>query len=123
MNRNLARQRPRASLFEGALWMVGLTFVLFFLPLLNGFIGGVVGGYRVRGVRRALTAALLPTLFVSALLFGLFTLVGAPVVGLFAGIGAGVLVALVDVGIFLGAAIGGAFGKLEGPVEPRRLEA
>src|SRR5690606_7611842 len=41
--------KPRASIIEGALWMVGLSVLLFFVPLLNGFIGGLVGGYRVGG--------------------------------------------------------------------------
>lgn len=115
--------RSRASLAEGALWMVGISLVLFFLPLINGFVGGLVGGYRVRGVRRALTAALLPALVASLLLATFFTVFGLPVIGLFAGAGVALLVALADIGIFLGAALGGALGKLQGPIERKRLEA
>lgn len=116
--------KPRASIIEGALWMVGLSVLLFFVPLLNGFIGGLVGGYRVGGVGRAMAAAFMPAVFASILLWFLFSIVGLPVVGFFAGAGAALLVVLLDVGIFIGAAVGGALGRMEHQVPAhRRLEA
>ena len=98
----------RKSVFTGAAWMVGLTIALFFLPLVNGVIGGLVGGYKVGSVGRAMVAAILPAILVSASLWALFALFDVPVIGLVAGTAAAVLVLLSDLGIFLGAAIGGA---------------
>lgn len=100
----------RRSVVVGALWMIGLSIALFFLPLVNGFIGGLVGGYKVGTVGRALLAALLPAAFVALALWVLFAVFQAPVVGLLAGAAVGIWILLSDVGIFLGAALGGAIG-------------
>ncbi|WP_373044810.1 hypothetical protein [Vulgatibacter sp.] len=105
------RKRDRDNVVVGSLWMVGLTLVLFWLPLLNGLIGGLVGGYRVGSVGRALTAAILPAVVVALglwLLLAAFNLGGW---GLLAGLGAGLLIVVADLGIFLGAAVGGAWAQ------------
>jgi hypothetical protein len=101
----------RSSVFVGALWMVVLSLALFFLPLLNGLIAGVVGGYKVGGVGRALVAAILPSVFVGAGLWIIFALFEAPVWGMVAGFAVGLLILLSDLGLFIGAAIGGLMGK------------
>jgi hypothetical protein len=98
----------RSSVIAGSLWMVVISIALFFLPLLNGLIAGAVGGYKVGGVGRALLAAILPGAAVAGALWGIFALLDAPVWGLLAGAAIGVLVLLSDVGLFIGAAIGGA---------------
>lgn len=103
----------RTSLVEGALWMVGISLALFFLPAINGLIGGFVGGYKVGSVGRALAAAVLPAVFVAVGLWILLALLGLPFVGLFTGMAIAGLVVLADVGLFLGAAIGGAVRALE----------
>jgi hypothetical protein len=100
-----------ASLAEGTAWMVGITVALFFLPLLNGLIGGMVGGYKVGTVRRALTAAFLPAIVVSVGLFLILALFKMPGIGALAGATLGLVVLLADVGIFLGAAIGGHLAR------------
>jgi hypothetical protein len=110
-SRNPPAPRERSSIVAGSLWMVGLTLVLFFLPLINGLVGGLVGGYKVGGVKRALTAALLPALVVAVALWIIFTIAEAPVWGLLAGVTGATLVVLAEVGIFVGAAIGGAMAK------------
>ena len=99
----------KSGVFAGALWMIGITLALFFLPAVNGLIGGFVGGYRVGTVDRALTAALLPALVVALALGALLAIWKLPVVGLFAGLAAGVVVVLADVGLLLGAVLGGWF--------------
>lgn len=99
---------PRSSVVTGSLWMVGITLALFFFPLVNGLVGGLVGGYKVGGVRRALTAAILPAIVAAAGLWVIFAILDAVVLGFVAGLAAGVVIALADVGIFIGAAIGGA---------------
>lgn len=110
----LARSE-RSSIVAGSLWMIALTLVLFFLPLINGIIGGLVGGYKVGGAGRALLAAILPAVVVAAGLWILFAVADAPVWGLLAGLTGAVLVILADVGIFIGAAIGGALSNRHAP--------
>jgi hypothetical protein len=98
----------RSSVVIGSIWMVGLSLVLFFVPLINGVVGGLVGGYKVGSVGRALLAAIIPAIAVAIGLWLILALLDAPVIGFFAGAAAGVLILLADVGLFIGAAIGGA---------------
>lgn len=101
----------RSSVVSGSLWMIGLTLLLFFLPLLNGLIGGLVGGYKVGGVRRALLAAILPAVVVAAGLWIIFAFAHAPFWGVVAGLTFATLILLADVGIIIGAGIGGALAR------------
>lgn len=91
----------------GALWMIGVTLALFFLPILNGLIGGLIGGYKVGSLKRALAAAVLPALVAAVGLWVIFAVLGAPIFGVLAGAGVAVMIGLSEIGIFLGAAIGG----------------
>lgn len=91
--------------------MIGLTLGLFFLPLLNGFIGGLVGGYKVGSVKRALAAALLPAVIATLGLWIILSLFAMPLIGLLAGVATGVLILISDLGIFIGAIIGGAISN------------
>ena len=100
----------RGNVVTASLLMVGITLVLFFLPFINGLIGGAVGGYVLADVKRAVLAAILPAVLVSLLLMGIFALFGSPIVGIFAGMTAAALVFFADVGIFIGAVIGGWMG-------------
>lgn len=103
--------RQRSSIVAGSVWMIAVTLALFFLPLINGIVGGLVGGYKVGGAGRALLAAILPAVIVAVGLWLIFALAEAPVWGVLAGLTAAALVALADVGIFIGAAIGGALSN------------
>lgn len=98
----------RSSIPAGAVWMVVITLALFFVPGVNGLIGGLVGGYKVGGVGRALAAAVLPAIVVAIGLWVLLSVLGLPVVGFLAGLAGALLVVFADLGIFIGAAIGGA---------------
>lgn len=104
--------RPRASsIVAASAWMVGITLVLFFIPLINGLIGGLVGGYKVGSPGRALGAAFLPALVASG---GLWLILGSfdhSVLGFFAGMTVGILIVLADIGILVGALIGGFFSN------------
>lgn len=101
----------KSSVFAGSVWMVVLSLLLFFLPVINGLIGGFVGGMKVGGVKRALTAALLPALLVAIGLWVLLAILDLPIFGLVAGVAVGIWVILADVGLFIGAAMGGAIGS------------
>lgn len=102
--------KSRGNVVTASLLMVGITLVLFFLPFINGLIGGAVGGYVLADVKRAVLAAILPAVLVSLLLMGIFALFGSPIIGIFAGMTAAALVFFADVGIFIGAVIGGWMG-------------
>lgn len=101
-----------ASILVGSLWMIGLSLLLFFVPAVNGLIAGVVGGYLVGSIGRALGAAVLPALIVAAGLWILLGLLGLPVIGFFAGAAVGFWVLLSEVGLLIGATVGGAAHQL-----------
>jgi hypothetical protein len=103
--------RRRSSIVIGSIWMVFLSLALFFVPLLNGLIAGAVGGYKVGGVGRALVAAILPAVVVGTGLWIAFAFFEAPVWGFLAGAAVGIIILLADLGLFIGAVVGGALGS------------
>jgi hypothetical protein len=71
---------PReTSLVEGSIRMMVVSLVLFFLPGVNGFVGGVLGGARHGDAWRAFRAAVLPALVTSLLLWFAYAVFGARV--------------------------------------------
>ena len=98
----------RENIVKGSLWMVGISIALFFLPVVNGLIGGFVGGYKVGSTGRAIVAAILPGFIAGAALWGLMSVFDHPVMGLFSGIAASLWIALANLGVLIGAAVGGA---------------
>ncbi|MFW7377265.1 MAG: hypothetical protein ACOH5I_00475 [Oligoflexus sp.] len=100
-----------SNVLIGAIWMFGLTMVLFFLPVINGLIGGLVGGYKIGSPGRAILAAILPAILASGGLWLLLAVLDLPVIGLIAGLAVGIVILLADLGIFLGAMIGGVMGR------------
>lgn len=99
------------SLIVGSLLMIGVTLLLFFIPAVNGFIGGLVGGYKVGSVKRGILAALLPAVVAGIGLWIITALLSAPIVGMFAGAAVTVIIALSEVGLFIGAVVGGALAR------------
>jgi hypothetical protein len=100
----------KKSVIAASFWMIAITLLLFFLPFVNGIIGGAVGGYMAGDVRRAMAAAILPAILAGIGLWVLLVFIGAPILGFFAGMAGGILVLLADLGIFLGALVGGWLG-------------
>jgi hypothetical protein len=89
-------------------WMLVLSILLFWLPVLGMFIAGLVGGRKAGTVGTAVGAALLPALVVAVVMFFLTTaLTGIPLLGALAGFGSGVLVVANVVPLLAGAVIGG----------------
>ena len=68
-----------SSIVASSVWMVVISLLLFFLPAINGLIGGAVGGYKAGSVTRGLTAAILPAVIVGLALWGLFAAFDAPI--------------------------------------------
>jgi hypothetical protein len=95
------------SVGRGMVWMLVLSILLFWLPVVGPLIAGFVGGRRSGGVGNAILAALLPGLLIGALTFFFATLLTGPLFGFMAGLG-GAGLALVHVGPMLVAAIVGA---------------
>lgn len=96
------------SLIVCSLWMVGISLLLFFLPALNGLIGGGVGGYKAGSVGRGLAAAILPAIVVGAAIWALLALFNAPVLGFISGLAVGIWALISSIGLLIGALIGGA---------------
>lgn len=117
MTHRMVRTRGTKSVVVAALWMVGISLALFFLPLINGIVGGLVGGYKAGDWKRGLLAALIPAAVVAALLWLLFIAFDAPVFGLVAGATVGALVVLADIGLLAGAIVGGAWAQQQ-PRQP-----
>jgi hypothetical protein len=95
------------SVGRGMVWMLVLSVLLFWLPILGPLIAGFVGGRKSGSVGNAILAALLPGLLIGALTFFFATLLTGPLFGFMAGLG-GAGLALVHVGPMLIAAIIGA---------------
>jgi hypothetical protein len=79
--------RP-GSISRAVLWMLVLSLLLFWLPLLGPLIAGLVGGQKAGSVGNALIAVFLPGLLLGLVLFALATsLTGVPLLGVVAGAG------------------------------------
>ncbi len=98
----------QGSIARGFAWMLLLSILLFWLPILGPFIAGLVGGKKSGSAGNAILAVLLPAVAIGLCLFVLSTLLtGIPLVGAVAGAG-GLILALAHVGpLLLGAIIGG----------------
>ena len=101
-------KNEETSLVVAALWMIGISLVLFFLPALNGLIGGAVGGYKAGSTKRGLGAAILPAIVVGIGIWLLLAVFDAPIIGFLAGIAVGLWALISSIGLLIGAAIGGA---------------
>lgn len=107
-------QTKDSSILVSSLWMIGISMLLFFLPALNGLIGGAVGGYKAGSAGRGLTAAVLPSIVVGLLLWGLFALFDAPVIGFLGGLAVGLWALFSSIGLLIGAVAGGAIAPPRG---------
>src|SRR5690606_26452801 len=103
-----------SSILASSLWMIVISLLLFFVPAINGLVGGAVGGYKAGSAGRGLTAAVLPSIVVGLSLWGLFALFDAPVLGFFGGLAIGLWALISSVGLLIGAIVGGAVAPARG---------
>jgi hypothetical protein len=91
--------------------MLGLHILLFWLPVVGPFIAGLVGGRKAGSVGSAITAAILPAVGISALVFVIGAAFGLPLVS--AAVGAILLVVLAVefFPLIIGAIVGGALAE------------
>jgi len=100
--------RGDTSLVVSALWMLVISMLLFFLPALNGLIGGAVGGFKAGSVKRGLIAALLPAIAAGLGIWVLLAIFDAPIIGFLSGLAFGVWALISSIGLLIGAMVGGA---------------
>ncbi len=98
----------KPSLTIAMLWMLFISTLLFWLPVIGPLVAGVVGGKKAGSVGRAVLAVFLPAIIVGGGFFALASVLsGMPVLGMVAGLG-GLTLALMNVGpLLIGAIIGG----------------
>ena len=98
----------QGSIGSAMIWMLVLSILLFWLPVVGPLIAGFVGGRKAGSLSNALIAVLLPGLMVGVAMFFLASLLtGLPIIGAFAAAG-GLALAFAHVGPLLLAAIVGA---------------
>jgi hypothetical protein len=96
------------SVMGGAIWMIVISVLLFWIPGVGGFIGGLVGGKTAGGVGGALLAWFMSSILIGVLFAVLGTMLsGMILIGALAGLG-GLVLGFIDAGTrLLGAVIGG----------------
>ncbi|NLG75922.1 MAG: hypothetical protein GX535_06770 [Xanthomonadaceae bacterium] len=107
-------QAKDSSIVASSLWMIVISLVLFFLPAVNGLIGGAVGGYKAGSAKRGIAAAILPSIVVGLSMWALFAIFGAPLIGLVGGLAVGIWALFSSIGLLIGGLIGGAMAPNRG---------
>jgi hypothetical protein len=99
------RDPQREAVVKGSMLMAIVSLALCFVPVLGGLLAGIIGGYRIGRMRRALLAALVAGLVAGLGSWLLLSLALPHVLGVSAAaIAAWVLVS--EAGLLSGAAIG-----------------
>jgi hypothetical protein len=97
----------QGSVLRAFFWMLILSILLFWLPLIGPFIAGFVGGRKAGSLSNSILAAFLPALLFAACLFFFASLLtGLPLLGALAAAGGFVLVAAHVGPLLLGAILG-----------------
>jgi hypothetical protein len=109
MDKEIPR-RNQGSVTRGLIWMVVISILLFWLPVLGPLIAGFVGGRKAGTLGNAIMAVLLPAIVLGVLLLLFSTaLTDMILIGVIAGIGGFVLAISQVVPLVIGAIIGGLF--------------
>jgi hypothetical protein len=103
-----------SSIVASSLWMIVISMLLFFLPAINGLIGGAVGGYKAGSASRGITAAVSPSIVVGLLMWGLLALFDAPFIGFLGGLAVSIWALVSSIGLLIGAIIGGVIAPARG---------
>lgn len=89
-------QEKKGDITSAFLWMLFLSIILFWAPVIGPLLAGFVGGRKAGGIGNAILAALLPAIII----FFIFTTIMAPLFNELLG----------PLGMLLGTAIGGTMG-------------
>jgi hypothetical protein len=97
---------------SGSFWMFGILMLFFFAPVVNGLVAGAIGGYRIGTARNAVMAALGPLSLGTCFLWMFWTEMPRPFAPYpLTQLEIIALLALADLALLLGAAIGGNFAQ------------
>ena len=96
----------QASFLKATLWMIGLSILLFWLPIIGPVVAGLVGGYFAGTVGRAILASLMPAVVLTVLVLLIGLGFDLPVVGALAGGAVGLVILFGDVPLVLAAIVG-----------------
>lgn len=99
--------------------MLVLSLALSWLPVLGPLLAGLAGGYYAGTVGRALAAALLPALALGVFVWWVGAWANHAVAGFFVGVGLTMLLVAHEVGLVVGAVIGGAISRRRGAAPHR----
>ena len=103
------RPVPRSgSALQGALWMLVLAILLSWLPIVGPLVAGFVGGRMVGYRGRAVGIALLPAILLAVLLWVIIAAFELPVLGAVAGVGVLLVIIVQELPLLAGAWFGGA---------------
>ena len=109
MGQQIVVRCERGDVISGMLWMIFISILLFWLPVIGPLIAGFVGGRKAGGVGPAICAVFLPALLIGVFLFSFATvLTGLPLLGVVAGTGS-LFFTVGEIGpLLIGAIVGGA---------------
>lgn len=111
MTRPTETSAGRGSVLAAAGWMIGLSVVLFWLPIAGPAIAGFVGGRKAGSVRKAIVAAFAPAVALGALVAVVLIAFELPLVGAVAGVGLLLFILAEDVPLFIGAMVGAGLAE------------
>ena len=105
----MAYMQPRqGSILAGAGWMVLLSILLFWLPIVGPLIAGFIGGRVAGSAGNGFVAAILPAIIIGLIVFGIATFFGLPFIGVIVGTTLFILIIFHSVWVIIGGIIGGA---------------
>jgi hypothetical protein len=111
MEQQILVRYERGDVISGAIWMLFISLLLFWLPVFGPLIAGFVGGRKAGGLGSAILAVFLPALLLGVFLFSFATvLTGFALLGIVAGTGSFFLIAGGVGPLLVGAIIGGVLG-------------
>lgn len=91
------------GILGGFLWMLGISILLFWLPIFGPIIAGFVGGRKIGSIGKAVVAALLPAFLLA--IFSLFFMPIKPSLSILGG-SATVMVVMSSIFLLVGAVLG-----------------
>src|SRR5688572_24232170 len=95
----------RKEMVRGSVWMAVLSLLLSPIPVVNGLVAGLIGGYRIGNVRRAMLGAAIGGLAFGVVAWVLLSLALPHLLGVSA-VAVLVWVLVSEAGLLSGAAIG-----------------
>lgn len=101
----------RASFLKATVWMIGLSILLFWLPILGPVVAGLVGGYFAGTVGRAILASLMPAVVLTVLILVAGFAFDLPVIGALASGAIGLVILFGDVPLVLAAMVGALISR------------